>query len=146
MSCELSRLFLTCHPWPQVETLSNGGWENWGKSWRLVDPLTADSQELLMEPHQQNIWKKKVTNGRGSWFPEIVEIQLETSMMKVLVCFFTHPGNFFTFSASRSLTVFLLAASYFQVGTVPGSCMIIYHLKNTGVAKPPPLKTCNWEM
>lgn len=40
-------------------------------------------------------------------------------MMKVLVCFCTHPGNFFTFSASRSLTVFLLAASYFQVGTVP---------------------------
>lgn len=41
MSCELGRLNKTCHPWPQVETLSNGGWENWGKSWRLVDPINS---------------------------------------------------------------------------------------------------------
>jgi len=36
--------------------------ENLGGLWIQ---LTADSQELLMEPHQQNIWKKKSNERQG---------------------------------------------------------------------------------
>lgn len=59
MSCESGRLFLrVTHglrlKHSQMEAGKIG--ENLGG---LGESLTADSQELLMEPHQQNIWRKK---------------------------------------------------------------------------------------